>query len=272
MTYHSNQVDGLDYASNDHLALASDLHSIRRSGWTIITLKQLVEAVIRQRMDSLPRRSLAITFDDGSYFDWYDLEHPVFGMQRSFASILREFVHSDPVYSGVSGLVTSFVIVSPRARECLDQTCLIGQGWWGDEWWPIAQAEGLFSIQNHSWDHKHPGVAERLRYGSDYGSFQQLRDSQECDWQIAQAQAYLVSLNGAGTARYFAYPYGDCPDILAYDYLPGRQQQTGLMAAFSTEPEPVTAASNRWLLPRYVCRRDWSSESELMSLLNSLKR
>ncbi len=162
------------------------------------------------------------------------------------------------------------MIVSPHARDSLDKNCLIGKGWWSDNWWMPAQKEGLLSIQNHSWDHKHLGVDQSLRFGSDYGSFHVIRDYQECDWQIDQGQAYLNAMLGCGSARYFAYPYGHCPALVADQYLPQHEQQTGIVAAFTTEAEPVTDNSNRWRLPRYVFRRDWSSPAELKQLLAGL--
>ncbi len=271
LTYHSVQVDGNNYATNDHIGLAEDLEVISFSGWTVISLDQLVAAFIQQCMDALPHPCVAITFDDGSWFDWYDLPHPSFGPQRSFHNILLDFVAVNPQYKNAQGLATSFVIVSPQARVSLDQNCLIGKGWWSDEWWVQAQSEGLLNIQNHSWDHKHHRIEQALRFGNDYGSFENIKDFAECHWQIDQGQAYLDALLGSGSARYFAYPYGHCPDILAERYLPTHQQQTGVVAAFTTEPEPVTQASNRWRLPRYVFRRDWSSLSGLQGLLDSLQ-
>lgn len=191
-------------------------------------------------------------------------------MQRSFRNIIKDFVQSNSHYQNQSDLLTSFVIVSPEARDALDRNCLIGKGWWGDEWWREAGEEGLISVQNHSWDHKHPGVDEALRFGEDYGSFEHIRDFEECRWQIDQAQNYLTQLLGAGQSRYFAYPYGDCPAIVADEYLPRHGAACGLEAAFTTEPAPVTADSNRWRLPRYVFRRDWSSPDGLRKLLDSL--
>lgn len=270
LTYHSNQVDGVDYADNDHIGLAHDLELIVRLGWSVVSVDRVVGALANDELDGLPYPCLAITCDDGSWLDWYDLEHPSFGLQRSFRNIFKDFVHANPQYQNQTDLLTSFVIVSPEARESLDRTCLIGKGWWGDEWWGEARDEGLLSIQNHSWDHKHLGVDEALRFGGDYGSFHNIRDFEECHWQIDQAQDYLHKVLGKGVARYFAYPYGHCPAIVADEYLPQYEQQTGIVAAFTTEPEPVTANSNRWRLPRYVFRRDWKSSSELQGLLGSL--
>jgi len=271
LTYHSNQVDGDDYINNDHIGLRDDLDLISQSGWLIISLSQAVDALLNGTFNDLPHPCLVITCDDGSWLDWYDLPHPVYGMQRSFRNIFKDFVQRNLQYQTQSELLTSFVIVSPQARQSLDHSCLIGQGWWTDEWWQPALDEGLLSIQNHSWDHKHTGVDQALRFGDDYGSFDTINDDAECRWQVDQAQEYLASKLGNGVARYFAYPYGHCPPILADEYLPSRTQQTELIAAVTTEPQPMTVDSNRWRLPRYVFRRDWNSKQGLLNLLTSLK-
>lgn len=270
LTYHSNQVDGDEYASNDHLGLQADLALIDEKGWSVVSVDRVVDALLNGTFDDLPHPCLAITCDDGSWLDWYDLPHPTFGPQRGFRNILRDFVKDHSSYQNQSNLLTSFVIVSPDARASLDRSCLIGQGWWGDEWWPEARDEGLISVQNHSWDHKHSGVDKALRLGDDYGAFHNIRDFEECHWQIDQAQDYLNNKLSKGASRYFAYPYGHCPAIVADEYLPGYEQQTGIVAAFTTEPEPITADSDRWRLPRYVFRRDWKSPAGLRDLLDRL--
>ena len=52
------------------------------------------------------------------------------------------------------------MIVSPEARAELDRTCLIGRGWWGDDWWPQATAGDLIAVESHSWDHNHDTLAQ----------------------------------------------------------------------------------------------------------------
>ncbi len=103
LTYHSMNVDGRDYANNDHLALAQDLEWLHANGWNIVRLQDAVAALFDGGA-ALPARSCAISFDDGSWFDWYDLEHPAFGMQRGMAGILRDFRdrHGAPVH-GTAG-------------------------------------------------------------------------------------------------------------------------------------------------------------------------
>jgi peptidoglycan/xylan/chitin deacetylase (PgdA/CDA1 family) len=70
LTYHSIHVDGADYASNDHIGLAEDLELIHALGWQVIGLNKLVQELISGDWTALPQRSVAITLDDGSWFDW----------------------------------------------------------------------------------------------------------------------------------------------------------------------------------------------------------
>lgn len=45
-----------------------------------------------------------------------------------------------------------------------------------------------------------------------------------------------------------------------------------MLAAFTTEPAPVTSTSSVWRLPRYVSGRHWKSPAELERLLRSGRR
>lgn len=269
LTYHSIHVDGDDYASNDHIGLQSDLALLHGLGWQVISLDALVQALLSGSWNDLPPQSVVLTLDDGSWFDWYDLPHPVYGMQRSMVNILRDFQQQHNSDAQPQLQATSFVIGSARARVALDQSCMIGRGWWGDDWWCQAHHEGLLQIANHSWDHRHAALPAGLRYrpDADYGHFEQLQDVQECDWQIRQTQDCLRQLLTVPPAPVFAYPYGQVPAMLADDYLPGHGPDMGLLAAVTTEPAMVSKDSDRWRLPRYVFRRDWQSSEELCTLL-----
>src|SRR5688572_29200633 len=79
LTYHSNNIHGNDYAHNDHVALEHDLATIARLGYRIVPLAKVVEALDDPQLDL--DDAVAITFDDGSWFDWHDLEHPSCGPQ-----------------------------------------------------------------------------------------------------------------------------------------------------------------------------------------------
>jgi len=254
------------------LVTEQDLELLHAGGWNIINMRTLVDAVLADRVAELPVRSVVLTFDDGSWFDWYDLPHPHYGHQRGLAGILNDFRdrHGETAQPGLHA--TSFVIVSPEARNALDETCLIGRGWWGDEWWRQAHREGLVSIASHSWDHRHASLPDHMRFGqTPYGDFHELADERECDFQVRQAQTVLNRLLGQPPAPVFAYPYGHVPEILAGEYFPRHGDGLGLSAAFSGEPEPVHAGSNRWRLPRFVFRRDWTSPEGLATLLRQVE-
>jgi len=269
LTYHSNNIDGSDYGTNDHIGLAHDLELIHRGGFRVIALDRLVQALTSGDWSGVPERSVVLTMDDGSLFDWLDLSHPQWGLQRSMGNILRDFqgVHGKQAQPELE--ITSFVIGSPAARDVLDKTCLFGCDWMRDDWWAQAHAEGLVKIANHSWDHRHEFLPDSLRYGkpSAYGRFTDLDTPAEADWQIRQTQEYLQSVLGTAPAAAFAYPYGDVPDFVADEYLPAHGESLGLALAMTTEAAPVTPASHRWRVPRYVFRRDWNRPEDLLRIL-----
>ncbi len=269
LTYHSIHVDGTGYATNDHIGFAKDIEYLHQAGFHFIGLERVIDAVISGCWDDIPDRSVALTMDDGSWFDWYDLPHPSFGKQRSMVNILRDFQAKHGRMAQPELQVTSFVIGSPKAREELDKTCMIGKGWWKDDWWAAAHAEGLAKIANHSWDHRHASLPSDFHYPgcSDYGHFNNLSNQEEADWQIYQAQEYLRQVLGTNPLPAFAYPYGEVPEWVATEYFPAHGESMGILAAFTTKPEPVCSDSDRWRLPRYVFRNDWSSLAELEQLL-----
>lgn len=261
LTYHGNNVNGADYAANDHIALQEDLrllHALR------IPVKPLHEAVALLDGTGPQEPFVALTFDDGSWFDWHDLEHPTLGMQRSLANVLADAERE----TGAPQPATSFVIVSPEARAELDRTCLIGVGWWGDEWWDEAVRTRRLDVQSHSWDHQHDTLA-RTATGLPGGTFRNIATHAAADIEIRQASDFIEARLPGHRARHFAYPYGDAPDYLVRDYLPRFRCEHRLDAAFGTVPEPVTRDSNRWNLGRYVCGLHWNSTQSLATLLRN---
>ena len=48
LTYHSNNISGNDYASNDHVALAADLRLIHDRGLRIVPLARVVDVFARR--------------------------------------------------------------------------------------------------------------------------------------------------------------------------------------------------------------------------------
>lgn len=263
LTYHSNNVSGNDYASNDHVALASDLRLIHRAGLRVVPLAQVVDVVLGDAPESSVEQAVALSFDDGSWFDWHDIDHPTCGPQRGFAGILHDFVAE----AGVSAQATSFVIASPDARTILDRTCLVGCGWWNDDWWREAQREGVIAIESHSWDHNHHTLPVTAQREQRKGTFRTIDSYSDADAEIRQASDWLDAHLAPHRTSLFAYPYGESNDYLVRDYLPRFQPEHRLRAAFGTEPQPIESNSDRWLLPRYVCGQHWSHSSDLERLL-----
>ncbi len=269
LTYHSVNVIENTYADNDHIALAADLRSIVKMGWRIVPLWKVVDWHQGGKTDFEGDRVIAITFDDGSWFDYYDLDHPVCGRQRSFLNILRDFSAelSQPQKQDLHA--SSFVISSPQAREQLDERSLIGKGWWGDEWWLPAQETGLMSIECHSWDHNHPDLDVVAQGNQVKGDFTSIATHQDCDIQVSRAGEYIrQQLAGKGPSL-FAYPWGQASDYLKNQYLPEFQSRHRFVAAFGTEARPVEKSDDNWHLPRFVFGRDWASPSELETLLKN---
>ena len=264
LTYHSNNISGNDYASNDHVALAADLRLIHRRGLRIVPLSHVVDALLDEAPRTNVENAVAISFDDGSWFDWHDIEHPTLGAQRSFAGILRDFV----VETGASAHATSFVIVAPSARAILDRTCLVGRGWWGDDWWPDAQREGLIAIESHSWDHNHHTLPVTAQRNQDKGTFRTIDSYADADAEIRQASDWLDARLAPHRTSLFAFPYGESNEHLVREYLPRFQREHRVRAAFGTAARPIDPTSNRWLLPRYVCGQDWSEPVQLGRLLD----
>lgn len=262
LTYHSIHVLGHSPADNDHVALAADLALLHRLGRRIVSLHALVAVLLGEAADTLDD-AVALAFDDGSWFDWHDLEHPSCGLQRGMAGILRDHRSATGAYVHA----TSFVIVSPEARAILDRTCMIGRGWWEHDWWPAAVAEGLIAIESHSYDHNHDTLPQTVAAGKAKGSFASIDDEPSARAEIDAASDWLDAHIPGQRTTLFAYPYGEYNAYLVDDYLPRYAWRHRLRAAFTTEPAPVTGTSGRWTLPRYVCGRDWRSPEELATLL-----
>lgn len=270
LTYHSMTVHGNEYGNNDHAAFRDDLRTIARARHRIVGLDQVV-AWRTTRQGDVPDdgKFVAITFDDGPDFDFHDLPHPTWGMQRSMLNLMLDF-RAEIGAEVQPGLhATSFVIASPEARQVLDRTCMVGRDWWRDSWWQQAIDSGLLGIGNHSWDHNHPTLPAAASYASRRGggSFRVVDNFDAAEAQIAQASAFLHDRASNRCAGIFAYPYGETNDYLTREYLPRHGKRIGVDAAFSCAPMPVTETSDIWALPRYVFGDDWKSPEELVALL-----
>lgn len=272
LTYHAMNVGGNDYASNDHVALASDLRSLTRAGFIVEPLRCVVDRLLSGEPGEA-RQRVAICCDDGSDFDYRDIEHPTHGVQRSMVNVLRDFQREHP--GAQRGLhITCFVIVSPEARTELDRTCMVGRGWWNDDWWREAVASGLVGIGSHSWDHHHGTLATAPFADAALGTFTSVARDEVADHEIARAQEHLLAKVPNDAARLFAYPFGEYNDFLVDSYLPrleARDPGRAPLAAFTTEPDYVRENSPRWRLPRFVCGEHWTSPDEFAALLEAAR-
>jgi hypothetical protein len=157
LAYHSQNVNGSTYATNDHVALATDLSLIRRRGIPVLPLGALVAAWLGPARDQLPPAAVALTCDDGTLLDWEPFDHPSEGMQTPFREIVAAHARESAV--SAKGMLTSFVIASPDARREIDAGCYAGYPLSDERWWAEAQREGTIDIENHSWDHVHACVS-----------------------------------------------------------------------------------------------------------------
>ena len=218
--------------------------------------------------NEIPERAIVITFDDGSWFDYFDLVHPTCGPQRSLFNILADFQAAGDSIFPVHA--TSFVISSPQARESLDRSCMIGRGWWSDAWWPQAAASGIMDIECHSWDHVHPELEQVAQQHQIKGDFSQVQSFADCEIQFAKAGDYICEVLGGIRPRLFAYPWGKASDYMINDYLPNHSSSHQFKAAFCIANKAVERSDNIWNLPRFVCGRDWRSPNQLRELLGGI--
>jgi len=263
LTYHSGNVAGNDYATNNLVALGEDLRELRAAGVPIVPLRDIVGALLGNDIDRMPARVAAVTLDDGLDFDFIDLVHPHHGPQASVRTVLQrhERATGDPVHA------TSFVIASPDARRQIAEREMLGHQWIGDRWWAAAVASGRFDIGNHGWDHVSPSVPPVAAREGKSGSFKYVATFEEADRQVRIAREFIAAKAPNAATAFFAYPYGDPSDYAANEYLPQHGERHGTVAAFTGSPAPIHAGSDRWRLPRYTCGMDWRSTSELARIL-----
>lgn len=264
LTYHANNVNDNSYAGNDHVALAEDLRVLHESGWRAIHLDGVLAWHAGQLELQGNQRCYAVTFDDGSDFDFHDIQHPTWGVQRSLVNVLRDHL----VATGEQVQAASFVIASASARQQLDQHCLIGQGWWNDDWWSDANASGHMSIESHGWDHLHPVLDKVAQLDGIAGDFRRIEHFDDCDQQLHRSAQTIAQISGR-RPKYFAFPWGQYSDYLSGQYLPEQRDRHGYCAAFSTAGRAVRRNDNRWCLPRFVCGEHWDSARSLLKLVQA---
>lgn len=274
LTYHSANVHGHGYDSNDLVAFGEDLSLLLRLRYRVVPLATVLGALLGQEATELSN-CVVLSCDDGVDLDYRDRVHPVYGPQRSLFQRLLDFCQQHGRDAlGDGPLLHAFVIASPRARALMQQFCLGGQPWMQEDWWAAAQSSGLMSIHNHSWDHQH----EVLRHDDPdapperYGHFRDIDDGVRAHAQVTRAQEYLAARLPDRAERFFAYPYGHVAPYLRDEWFPANGQRVGIAGALACGGEPVTRATSRWEMPRYVCGAHWKSPAELERLLNDLRQ
>ena len=266
LAYHANNIAGNGYTGNDHVAFAADLRLIDDLGLRIVPLRHVVDRLLGRVDDDLTG-CVALTCDDGTDLDWRDVDWPGTGVQRSFANILRDFRDVRGSEAQPDLHLSSFLIADPDARARMDRECIFDRGWMGEDWWRPAEASGLMSFENHSWDHNHPCLPSPGPNGLTRGDFHAVANEAQAEFEIAQAQQYL-SARLDRRPRVFCYPFGHVSAFLHDDWLPRRGPQIGLDAAISDGAVPVTQASDRWNLPRYICGWHWKTPDQLHAILS----
>lgn len=268
LAYHAVNIAGNDYATNDHVAFAADLRLIDDLGLRIVPLHWVVDQLLGAENRDL-ERCVALTCDDGSDFDWFDLDHPTHGPQRSLFNCMADFTRERGTAAQPDLHLTSFVIASPEAREHLDRNCLVGHGWMSERWWRPALESGRIAIENHSWDHNHAAIALPGVGGMQRGSFHPVDNRERADAEIATATRYINSVITPQRTTLFCYPYSHVNDYLRLEYFPHVENAHGMRAAFGGGAAPVTIASDRWNLPRYICGWHWKSPEQLRAILQN---
>jgi hypothetical protein len=265
LTYHSHNIDGTEYAGNDHVAFAQDLEVIRAAGAEVASLEAISARIAAGETDRTPW--VGISFDDGPVFDFADFVHPRFGPQRGFLNIMRDFraLHGKAVLPKLHA--TSFVIASPVARRCMqDEVSAYPGEWLSDDWWGEAIESGFMDIGNHSWDHVHHTVPETAIGRLERDDFGTVDTFEGAEKEIRAASTYIENRTGK-TAALFAFPFGHTNAYLVDEYLPQHGPSFGLSAAFGTGGIARGGASV-WSIPRLVCGYDWRSPQELELLIS----
>ena len=271
LTYHSHNISGDGYSTNDHVALASDLRTITGAGARIVSLEAIVDA-----MSGAPpgddRTMVGLSFDDGPIFDYADFVHPRFGPQRGFLNILRDFSAGAGGRAQPDLHATSFVIASPEARAQMERAEDCGytflEDWLADSWWKAAAQSGLMDIGNHSWDHVHHAVGSTAITAPERDNFELVDNYVDADREIRRATALIESLTG-GRCTLFAFPFGHSNRYLVDEYLPTRKFEHGMKGAFGVAPRAIAPGDSIWNIPRLVCGFHWKTPDELKRLLHA---
>ena len=145
LAYHAVNISGNDYASNDHVAFAADLRLIDDLGLRIVPLRWVVDQLLGNAERDL-EGCVALSCDDGTHFDYLDLEWPEHGQQRSLYNCMLDFIAERGRAAQPHLQLSAFVIASPEARADIDRDRLQNLGWMSEHWWSEAQQSGLIAI------------------------------------------------------------------------------------------------------------------------------
>ncbi len=263
LAYHAANITGNDYVTNDHVAFASDLRLIGELGLRVVPLAWVVDQLTGAQQRDL-NGCVALTCDDGTDLDFVDVEHPQFGLQRSFYNLMLDHLAAAPTPQPDLHL-TCFVIASVQARTFMDRNCLFGKDWMNDTWWNEAQRSGRIAIENHSLDHNHAQIPLPGIDGMERGSFFPVDSTLRADAEIADAARLIDDIVAPHRTTLFCYPYGHVNEFLPREYFP--QNPSVARAAFGDGAQPVTMQSDRWNVPRYICGWHWKSPDALRAIL-----
>ena len=266
LAYHAVNIAGNDYANNDHVAFAADLRLIDDLGLRIVPLHWVVDQLLGTADRDLTG-CVALSCDDGSDFDYFDLDHPSHGSQRSLHNCMTDFIRERGASAQPDLHLTSFVIASPEARVHLDRNCLAGRGWMSERWWRPALESGRMAIENHSWDHNHAAIPLAGIGGMPRGSFHAVDNRERADAEIVVAARYIDAATDPHRTTLFCYPYSHANDHLRLEYFPQYENVHKMRAAFGDGATPVNMSSERWNLPRYICGWHWKSPEQLRTIL-----
>jgi hypothetical protein len=263
LTWHAYNLFGNTYETNDLIAFAHDLQTIREASFTVVPLSQVARWV-RGEIETLcsdDKPVVALTCDDGTDYDFLDLRHPEHGAQRAFATTLR-----DANADGFSAHLTSFVIASPSARAQIANGAMGGQDALNDHWWHDATDSGSLSIESHGWDHNHPTVSPVIQREQRSGDFTLIDTFADCDVHVRASANFIESKTGR-RPNLFAYPWTQASVYMRSEYMPQFAEKHGTIAAFGGQSNYITKDSDRWLLPRFVFGPDWRSKDGLLKIL-----
>lgn len=289
LLYHTRTAqEPCTYGHNDVLALEQDLEVLHREGFTVMPLYWLVQWQMGlRRGDTLPAKSVGLTFDDGYDSDFLvrtPNEHECAPLKSAYI-VLQEFHdrHADELPDH-SPHASTFVIASKEVRKLLEEDHF------QSNWWAAAHHSPLMEVYNHGADHDHTVIQEPLwdeELGVDLPASGHADDRWEGTLRpdrinnlassrihIAYAAEYIANKIGAWPDL-FAHPMGQVSTYTRDVYLPYHFHEHGTVAAFCTEragrgPHPenyMQRGQNRWCLPRLTHGFSWRNEEEFLVIL-----